>query len=79
MENISSRKEFEETNDINLNDLIKGLLEEDPKKRLNWKQYFNHPYFKRNETTENDDAFNNYMRMKNKIKMDDDKSKSYFK
>ena len=79
LENISSRKEFEETNDINLNDLIKGLLEEDPKKRLNWKQYFNHPYFKRNETTENDDAFNNYMRMKNKIKMDDDKSKSYFK
>ena len=29
----------------NLDDLIRKLLVEDPKKRLNWEQYFNHPFF----------------------------------
>jgi surface protein len=29
-----------------LDDLIKKLLEEDPNKRLNWEEYFNHPFFK---------------------------------
>ena len=29
-----------------LDDLIKKLLVEDPKNRLSWEQYFNHPFFK---------------------------------
>ena len=31
--------------DSNLNDLIKGLLKEEPNKRFTWEQYFNHPFF----------------------------------
>ena len=29
-----------------LDDLIKKLLEKDPRKRINWEQYFEHPFFK---------------------------------
>ena len=29
-----------------LNDLVKRLLEKDPKKRINWEEYFKHPFFK---------------------------------
>ena len=29
-----------------LDDLIKKLLEKDPEKRINWVDYFNHPFFK---------------------------------
>ena len=28
-----------------LNDLVKKLLEKEPKKRINWDEYFNHPFF----------------------------------
>ena len=28
-----------------LDDLIKKLLEKDPEKRINWANYFNHPFF----------------------------------
>ena len=37
------------TNDSKLNDLISRLLIEDPNKRITWNQYFNHPFFGRNE------------------------------
>ena len=29
-----------------LNDLVKSLLEKDPEKRINWDEYFKHPFFK---------------------------------
>ena len=32
--------------DKNLNDLVKKLIVMDPKKRINWENYFNHPFFK---------------------------------
>ena len=32
--------------DENLNDLIKKLLVKDPKNRLTWREYFEHPFFK---------------------------------
>ena len=32
--------------DKNLNDLIKKLIVIDPSKRINWENYFNHPFFK---------------------------------
>ena len=36
-----------------LNDLVKKLLEKEPKKRINWDDYFNHPFF---ETKSNKSA-----------------------
>ena len=44
---------LKKTEDSNLNDLIKGLLNEDPKKRITWKDYFNHIFFKNNLIVEN--------------------------
>ena len=32
--------------DKNLNDLIKKLIVIDPSKRINWENYFNHPFFR---------------------------------
>ena len=43
-----------------LDDLIKKLLVEDPKKRLTWQQYFNHPFFKSQD-------FRNFYEIENKI------------
>ena len=34
------------TDDPILNDLIKKLVVNDPQKRINWEDYFNHPFFK---------------------------------
>ena len=40
------KNDLDKSNDKNLNDLIQKLLVEDPKKRMNWNQYFNHSFFK---------------------------------
>ena len=40
-ENTSLKK----TGNEDLDDLIKQLLEKDPSKRLDWNEYFNHPFF----------------------------------
>ena len=32
--------------DTNLNDLVQKLIVLDPEKRINWKSYFDHPFFK---------------------------------
>ena len=37
------------TDSSELDDLIRQLLVEDPKKRLNWNQYFNHSFFRQRE------------------------------
>ena len=42
---IKRNEQLRETNDTNLNNLIKRLLIEDTEKRLTWKQYFNHDFF----------------------------------
>jgi len=42
---IKRNEKLRETNDTNLNNLIKRLLIEDTEKRLTWKQYFNHDFF----------------------------------
>ena len=44
--------DVELTNNSKLNDLIKKLLVEDPKKRINWDEYFNHPFFKKNNNNQ---------------------------
>ena len=36
---------FKKTGDIILDDLINKLLTIDPKKRITWEEYFNHPFF----------------------------------
>ena len=39
-------KSIKKTENKELDDLIGRLLEKDPIKRITWKQYFNHPFFK---------------------------------
>ena len=36
----------ESFDDKNLNDLVEKLIVIDPSKRINWEDYFNHPFFK---------------------------------
>ena len=45
------------TNDDKLNDLISKLVVNNPEKRLNWNDYFNHPFFKVKDD-DNNDNFN---------------------
>ena len=47
LQNIKNYKlsNLKKTEDSHLNDLIKRLLIEDPKKRITWEEYFNHPFF----------------------------------
>ena len=49
IEQINSNEDdklIKKTGNIYLDDLISKLLKKDPMKRLTWKQYFNHPFFK---------------------------------
>ena len=48
--NIKKNKNnnLKDTGDASLNDLIKQLLEYDPKKRMTWDDYFNHSFFNNN-------------------------------
>ena len=43
--NSSGQKNLQTATNKDLDDLIKKLLNTDPSKRLNWKNYFNHPFF----------------------------------
>ena len=49
-----------------LDDLIKKLLNIDPQKGLNWKDYFNHPFFRDNDLSNNE---NNFILMNGKYKI----------
>ena len=42
----NDNKIIKKTGNLCLDDLIDKLLKKDPMKRLTWKQYFNHPFFK---------------------------------
>ena len=42
-------KIIKKTRDSDLDDLIIKLLEYDPKKRISWEDYFNHPFFLKNK------------------------------
>ncbi len=44
------RKAIKKTGYKELDDLIKNLLQKESSKRLNWEQYFNHPFFKNDNT-----------------------------
>ena len=41
------------TDNPELDDLIRGLLVEDPNKRLTWEQYFKHPFIRQKENVRN--------------------------
>ena len=45
--NELGQKILKETGDKKLDDLIRKLLVNNPKKRVKWKDYFNHPFFKK--------------------------------
>ena len=54
------------TNNKELDDLISKLLEINPEKRINWKDYFNHPFFRDNDLSNNE---NNFILMNGKYKI----------
>ena len=45
----SNNKNFKQSKDHELNNLIKGLLTYDITKRISWDKYFNHPFFRSKE------------------------------
>ena len=65
---ISSMSKMKvKSGDNMLDDLISKLLEKDPKKRLNWNDYFNHPFLK----------INNIIKIKIKVKENDKKGNKF--
>ena len=56
MEQIKSNKQLKVINDKLLDDLLKRMLNPNKKKRINWEDYFNHPFF--NNVTNNLPSFN---------------------
>ena len=52
-------KILKSTNNQELDDLIRNLLQEDPEKRLSWEDYFNHSFFIKNNKRINED-YNKY-------------------
>ena len=47
--NQFQNKRRKETNDKKLNDLINKLVVTEPEQRMNWDEYFEHPFFKEND------------------------------
>ena len=48
MKKIESNKQLNIINDKLLDDLLKKMLEPNVNKRINWEEYFNHPFFNKN-------------------------------
>ena len=53
IKSIESNKKLKEINDKELNDLVNKMLIQNENERISWNDYFNHPFFKENETEEN--------------------------
>ncbi len=49
---IESNKKLNDIKDIDLNDLVSKMLIKDENERISWNDYFNHPFFKKNNTIE---------------------------
>ena len=58
LSNKKNNNKKKETDDAKLNDLINKLVVIDPHKRMEWKEYFNHPFFNVNDDDiqENDEC-----------------------
>jgi len=52
----SGTTELKKTNNENLDNLINLLLIKDPEKRINYEDYFNHPFFKKNNSNNNNNS-----------------------
>ena len=65
------KNHLKEAKDSDFSDLVFGLLVVDPKKRLTWDQYFNHPFFTKRQT-------HNQILIKIKIGKEDISKKIYF-
>ena len=78
LKNIKEKKHLPSTNNAILDDLIKRLLNPDPKERLSWDEYFKHPFFQKNSNETN--KINSYIIIKVKVRPEDkDKEKKKFK
>ena len=47
--------QYNKINDEDLNDLVSKMLKVDIKQRISWENYFNHPFFSKNYSNENND------------------------
>ena len=68
--NKYGKKLLKRTNNNNLNNLIDSLLISDPKERINFEEYFNHPFFKENLNKNIKINNNNYIICEVEIKED---------
>ncbi len=57
MKQIESNKQLNIINDELLDDLLKKMLEPNVNKRINWEEYFIHPFFNNNNVTNNLPSF----------------------
>ena len=55
LKEIDSNKKLNDIKDNNLNDLISKMLIKDENERISWNDYFNHPFFKKNNTIKKDE------------------------
>ena len=58
MKEIESNKQLNMINDNLLDDLVKKMLNPNVNERINWEEYFNHPFFNNNNDTNNLPSFN---------------------
>ena len=76
-------KALKSTNNIQLDDLIRRLLIKDPRERLSWEEYFNHPFFNKSEskiTTKISNEISNEITIKLIVtKIDFDNKKNEYK
>jgi len=70
MKNIDAMKEVEIPKDTVISkeciDLVRGLLTKDPKERITWEAFFNHPWFKIN-SIEMDESIIDYSQMLSEV------------
>ena len=61
-EKIEAKTPYKQAEDPKLRDLINKLLVEDPDKRLSWEEYFNHPFFAKEEIVSTTSNVNNLIK-----------------
>ena len=62
LEKIQAKTSYKQAEDPKLRDLINKLLVEDPDKRLSWDEYFNHPFFAKEEISSTTSNINNIIK-----------------
>ena len=62
LKKIQAKTPYKQAEDPKLRDLINKLLVEDPDKRLSWEEYFNHPFFAKEEIASTTSNVNNIIK-----------------